>query len=211
MAVVGEDRMPSNNYTDIKPKESIKSPPANNEKKGKIKGIKKQTFGERIAENFLNLDREQIRDHLLFDWLFPEIISTFDSILRMIFFGDRNGGPKSARQNGRFGSRYSSAFDESRRERERTDLTRQNFKHIRLEFYNEKDAIKVLDDLRESLEESSGGYVTVKELYSHKYLELPTNYTMGNWGWYDLEDCVISYDGESYVLEMPKAVVVVKR
>lgn len=205
MATVGDDKMPSNNYTDIKPKESF-APPAEAPKK-KIKAKeKKRTFGERIAENFLNLDREQIRDRLLFDWLFPEIIATFDDILRMIFFGDRNGGPRSSRRGERGRSGYNSIYDERRRERERDDPTRQNFRHIKLVFYSREDAEEVLDDLRESLEESSGGFVTVKELYS--LADMPTNYAMTSWGWFDLEDCIITRDRDDWILEMPKAEVV---
>jgi hypothetical protein len=205
MATVGDDKMPSNNYTDIKPKESF-APPAEAPKK-KIKAKeKKRTFGERIAENFLNLDKEQIRDRLLFDWLFPEIIATFDDILRMIFFGDRNGGPRSSRRSERGRSGYNSIYDERRRERERDDPTRQNFRHIKLVFYSREDAEEVLDDLRESLEESSGGFVTVKELYS--LADMPTNYAMTSWGWFDLEDCIITRDRDDWILEMPKAEVV---
>lgn len=205
MATVGDDKMPSNNYTDIKPKESF-APPAEAPKK-KIKAKeKKRTFGERIAENFLNLDREQIRDRLLFDWLFPEIIATFDDILRMIFFGDRNGGPRSSRRGERGRSGYNSIYDERRRERERDDPTRQNFRHIKLVFYSREDAEEVLDNLRESLEESSGGFVTVKELYS--LADMPTNYAMTSWGWFDLEDCIITRDRDDWILEMPKAEVV---
>lgn len=205
MAVVGDDKMPSNNYTDIKPRGEIKAPASNEKKKSKVKGLKKQTFGERIAENFLNLDREQIRDRLLFDWLFPEIIATFDDILRMIFFGDRNGGPRGSRRGDRGRSGYNSIYDERRRERERDDPTRQNFRHIKLVFYTREDAEEVLDDLRESLEESSGGFVSVKELYSHENVDMPTNYTMTNWGWFDLEDCIITRDRDDWILEMPKA------
>lgn len=205
MAVVGEDRMPSNNYTDIKPKESINVPAESPKKKIKAKE-KKRTFGERIAENFLNLDREQIRDRLLFDWLFPEIIATFDDILRMIFFGDRNDGSRSSRRGERGRSSYNSIYDERRRERERDDPTRQNFRHIKLIFDTREDAEEILDELRESLEESSGGFVTVKELYS--LADMPTNYAMNSWGWFDLEDCIITRDRNEWVLEMPKAEVV---
>lgn len=209
MADVDSNRMrgqpKGNSYTDIRPREEIKKPEADGKQK-KIKAKeKKLSFGERIAENFLNLDYESIKDRLLFDWLFPEIIATAGDILRMIFFGDRNGGPRSSRRGERGRSGYNSIYDERRRERERNDPTRQNFRHIKLVFYNRGDAEDVLDDLRESLEESSGGFVTVKELYSHENVDMPTNYTMTYWGWHDLEDCLITRDRDDWILEMPKA------
>lgn len=205
MAVVGEDRMPSNAYTDIKPREAHSEIAEAPKKKIKAKE-KKRTFGERIAENFMNLDYEQIRDRLLFDWLFPEVIATAGDILRMIFFGDRNGGSRSSRSRDGRRSGYNSIYDERRRERERDDPTRQNFRRIKLVFYTREDAEEVLDELRESLEESSGGFVTVKELYS--LADMPTNYAMNSWGWFDLEDCLITRDRDDWILEMPKAEVV---
>lgn len=203
-----KERLPGNAYTQIKPKGPAPDKALATSEKKKIKAKeKKRTFGERIAENFLNLDHEQIRDRLLFDWLFPEIIATIDDVLRMIFFGDRNGGGRSRRsERGRSG--YNSIYDERKRERERErgDPTRQNFKRIRLVFYTRQDAEEVLDELRESLEESSGGYVTVKELYS--LTEMPTNYAMNKWGWYDLEDAMITRENDDYILEMPRAEVI---
>lgn len=213
MAEVDKDKLkekfPSNNYTEIKPREEI-APEETSKKKHRAKE-KRKTFGERIAENFLNLDREQIRERLLFDWLFPEIISTIDDILRMIFLGDRAGGSRRGRRDRdrRSGyTSYNSIYDEKRRDRDydSPDPTRQNFRRIRLEFYERDDADEVLDEMRESLEESDSGWVTVKELYSLS--DLPTNSAMYKWGWRDLEDCIITRQGDNYILEMPKAEVI---
>ena len=209
-----EERFPSNNYTQIKPREELikkddKQPEGKQKRKIRAKEQKK-SFGERIADNFLNMDHEQIRDRLLFDWLFPEIIATIDDILRMIFFGDRNGGGGRRRRDrdSRGYTSYNSIYDERRREKERDmpDPTRQNFKRIRLEYFSREDAEDVLDEIRECLAESSTGWVTVKELYSCS--DLPTNSTMWKWGWNDLEDCMITRKGDLYVLEMPRAEVI---
>ena len=212
MAEVDNDKMkeqfPSNSYTEIRPREETK--PAETAKKKHRAKEQRKTFGERIAENFLNLDREQIRERLLFDWLFPEIISTVDDILRMIFLGDKGTRTRRGRRDDRGGryTSYNSIYDERRRDRDADmpDPTRQNFRRIRLEFYDRDDADEVLDELRESLAESSSGWVTVKELYSLS--DLPTNSTMYKWGWQDLEDCLITRKGDLYVLEMPRAEVI---
>lgn len=210
-----KEQFPSNNYTQIKPREEVSKalakPEATNKqpvkRKGKVKEERK-SFGERIADNFLNMDLEGVRDRLIFDWLLPEVVSTVDDFLRMIFFGDRGGGRRSRDRDKRGGTYYNSIYDEKRRERDREerDPTRQNFKRIRLEFYEREDAEDVLDDLRESLAESRSGWVAVKELYS--LADLPTNSTMYKWGWNDLEDCMISRKGDNYILEMPRAEVI---
>jgi hypothetical protein len=209
-----EERFPSNNYTQIKPREEIVKKDDKQLTDGKAKKKihakeQKRTFGERIADNFLNMDHEQIRDRLLFDWLFPEIIATIDDVLRMIFFGDRNGGGRRRRDRDSRGyTSYNSIYDERRRDRDRDmpDPTRQNFRRIRLEFGDREDADDLLDQIREALEESDSGWVTVKELYS--LAELPTNSTMYKWGWTDLEDCMVTRKGDIYVLEMPRAEVI---
>ena len=210
-----KEQFPSNNYTEIKPREEIakitdKQPAATPKKKHPVRE-KRKTFGERIAENFLNLDHEQIRERLLFDWLFPEIIATVDDILRMIFLGDRAGSSRRSRRERGRGSgytSYNSIYDEKHRDRDydRGDPTRQNFKHIRLIYYDRQDADSDLDEMRESLEENENGWITVKEVYS--IAELPTNSTMLKWGWRDLEDAIVTRQGDDWILEMPRAEVI---
>ncbi len=212
--VARETRFPGNAYTNIKPKgeapqQSTDIPKPDEKKKPKIKPTKK-TVGERIAENFLAADREDIKEHLLFDWLIPEIKSAIEDIIHMVLYGTRGGsrGSRNRSGGGRY-TPYNSIYDERKRERERggdLDPTRQNFRRIRLTFYAREDAEEVLGDLRDSLEESSGGFVTVKELYS--LAELPTNSTMYKWGWFDLRDARILREGEDYTLEMPRAEVI---
>jgi len=202
MAEVDKDKMNLPATTENKPVKTEQK------KKPKVVGgdVKKKTFGERIADNFMNIDYDQIKDRLLFDWLFPEIIATLGDILRMIFSQDGRGRTRTSARRKRDGyTSYGSAYDE-RRERENRDPTRQNFRKIRLEFYEKEDAEEVLDDLRESLEESNADYITVRELYS--LADLPTNNTMLKWGWRDLEDCYIERNGENYVLHMPPAEVI---
>ena len=82
-----------------------------------------------------------------------------------------------------------------------TKIGRQGFRKIRLIFDSRKDAMKVLDDLREELEASEDYYVSVRTLY--RLADLPTSNVMLNWGWYDLEDCSIAQEGDYYILTMP--------
>ena len=212
MAEVEKDKLkeqfPSNDYTQIKPREEIgkqmdpakankPKPDKTKMKKGVVE--KKPTFGERIANNFMNIDYEGIKNRFLFDVLFPEIISALGDVLRAIFSQDGRG---STRKKGGGYTAYSSISDGSNRNRER-DITRQNFRKIKLEFYERDDAKDVLDDLRERLATSASGCVSVRDLYS--LADLPTNSTMLNWIWYDLEDCSIEPYGDHYALYMPPA------
>lgn len=204
MAEVDKEKL---GFTQIKPKEEVGKgiEPAKKTvpDKSKLKsGVvdKKPTFGERIANNFMNIDYEGIKDRFLFDVLFPEMISALGDVLRAIFSQDGRGTVRRKRGRGDY-TEYSSISDGSRR-REK-DITRQDFRKIKLEFYERDDAIEVLDDLREMLADSSSGYVYVRDLYS--LADLPTNSAMLNWVWYDLENCRVESNGGNYVLCLPPA------
>lgn len=212
MAEVDKDKLskqfPSSNLTQIKPREEVGNQlePAKKQvpEKSKMKsGVvnKKPTFGERIANNFMNIDYEAIKDRFLFDVLFPEMISALGDVLRSIFSQDGKGTVRRKRGRGDY-TEYSSISDGNSRQREK-DITRQDFRKIKLEFYEREDAEEVLDDIRERLESSSVDYIPVRDLYS--LADLPTNSAMLNWVWYDLEDCRIERNGENYVLRMPPA------
>ena len=202
-----KEQFPSNNYTQIKPKEEVgkalepakKAVPEKSKMKSGVVD-KKPTFGERIANNFMNIDYEAIKDRFLFDVLFPEMISALGDVLRSIFSQDGKGTVRRKRKDGY--TEYSSISDGNSRRREK-DITRQDFRKIKLEFYERDDAIEVLDDLREMLAESSSGYVYVRDLYS--LADLPTNSAMLNWVWYDLENCRVEPNGGNYVLCLPPA------
>ena len=204
MAEVDKDKL---GFTQIKPKDEVSKAlePAKKQvpDKSKMKsGVvnKKPTFGERIANNFMNIDYEAIKDRFLFDVLFPEMISALGDVLRSIFSQDGKGTVRRRRKDGY--TEYSSISDGNSRRREK-DITRQDFRKIKLEFYEREDAEEVLDDIRERLESSSVDYIPVRDLYS--LADLPTNSAMLNWVWYDLEDCRIERNGENYVLRMPPA------
>lgn len=204
MAEVNKDDLsrPSKSLAEIRPREAIATN-SNQQKRPKaVESEKEETFGDRIVRNAKGIDFDGIKDRLLFDWLFPEIISTLGDILRMIFSKDGRGRPRSSKKNGRYTS-YNSIYDEKHGDRDRRDPSKQDFRKIRLEFYDRDVVVEVLDELRENLEKSNGGYVTVRELYS--LADLPTNPAMFNWVWYDLEDCTIERVGDHYILIMPPA------
>lgn len=203
----GRDRFPGNAYTNIKGSVDGGVPKPEEEKPKKQNKAKeeKRTIGDRIADNFFAATGKDIGSYMLFDWLIPEIKEAILNALSMLLFGTRSGRRPSSDSRRKAGG-YNSIYDGQKRDREREDPTRQNFRRIRLVFSSRESAEDVRDDLRESLERSSGGFVTVKELYS--LAELPTNSTMYNWGWYDLEDVKIVRQDGDYILEMPRAEVI---
>ena len=85
----------------------------------------------------------------------------------------------------------------------RRDPIRQDFRKIKLKFCDREEAQEVLDILSDTLNDSSVDYVDVEYLY--RLADLPTNWVMREWVWYDLEDCSIYHQGNCYILKMPPA------
>lgn len=178
--------------------------------------LKEQTFGEKIVTNIKSIDKKEIKKHLIFDWFIPEFIDQVVGFLKQMFYGeDDRPASRASGRNGytAYGSRYRNRrpVNVDREMRDKRDReAKQNYAHIVISFGSSwDDATEVMDDLREMLEESSNGYVRVKDLYSHSNVGFPTNNTMDNWGWYDLEEMYIDdSDKDDLELIMPKAEVV---
>ena len=79
---------------------------------------------------------------------------------------------------------------------------RQNFRKIKLAFRTREDAHDVLHDLEDTYLDIYG-YATVRDLYS--LADIPTNWVMNSWGWYDLEGVTIEQKGDDWILTMPPA------
>lgn len=210
-----EEKYPSNAYTNITPKklQDREDGGGNNETekvKKKFSGkVKKKKLGERIADSFLMADRQDLKEHLFFDWFIPEVKAVIEDVVHMLLYGTSGGGGRSRKKDKGIGRLidYAGVYDEKKKNRDReVDPTRQNFRRIKLRFDSREEANEVIDEMRESLAANSAGYVTVKELYS--FLNEPTNYTMSRWGWYDLEDAMITRFRDDFILEMPSAEVI---
>ena len=83
---------------------------------------------------------------------------------------------------------------------------RQNIRKIKLLFNTQEDAYDVLYDLKDTLLENIEGYATVRDLYS--LADMPTNWAMNSWGWYDLKGVTIEQKGDEWILIMPPAVAI---
>lgn len=200
-----EQRFPPNDYTSIKPR--AQDIPSGDKKKDEIKPVargktKKKTFGERIAENFLATDREEIKEHLLFDWLIPGIKNAVEDIIHMLLYGEATD-PRIRRKRGE--SRvervpYNSIYDGKRR-RDDEYIPRKRNRSPELIFDTRQDAEEVLSTLFEYVDDY--GVATMKDLYS--LADMPTDHTMYKWGWYDLREATVVKVREGFLLKMPKA------
>ena len=206
-----EERFPGNSYTNIKPKEELDIPDKSKPAKKKSKDITaKKTFGERIADSFLEVDHKAIREKLIFDMLIPWLKDTAEDLLHMVLHGGAYSSSRRRDRDRPLKREYNSIYDGGRR-RDRDDepVERQNFRRIRILIRDERRKVAegVIRDLIEEQEDRGGGYITVKDLYSHPDVDLPTNYVQTDWGWRDLyfDDVRFTRDSDGWIIEMPKA------
>ena len=211
------EEFPGNSYTDIKPRkeDDISKKPSDDKKnKGRVHDRKK-TVGERIADSFLATDKEEIREHLLFDWFIPGIKTIVEDIVHMILYGDAaRGDGRIRRDRGESSLRrvsYNSIYDEKRR-RDDEYISRRGSRRPELTFDRRSDAEQVLSGVSELIEEY--GQATMKDFYNivsevtYGDIDIPTDYTMTRYGWTNLSAASVVHVRDGYLLKMPKAEVI---
>ena len=213
-----EERFPGNSYNNVSKSDSKPSGETPEKKKKKSKDITPtKTFGEKLADSFLNVDPKSILEKFFVNSVVPWLKDSAEDLFHMFL---HNGDSySSGRRRDRDGPRrrdYNSIYDGGGRRRDRDDddrvLERQNFRRIRILIRDDrrKYAEQVIRDLIEEQDDRGGGWITVKDLYSHEYVDLPTNYVQSNWGWKDLyfDDVRFTRDSDGWIIEMPKAEVI---
>lgn len=172
--------------------------------------VVKKTLGEKIAENFLVTDKEEIEDRVIYDYIIPGIKNLIEDIIHMILFGGSSNS-RIIRERGETRPRrvrYEDKFDERRRRDDEFVSYRPSRKPI-ITFSKESLANQVLSGLCEYVDDY--GRVTLKEFYSivsevtEGDIDVPTSWTMTKYGWYDMTGANITHTRSGWCLKMPKA------
>lgn len=159
---------------------------------------KKKSFIKRFAESFFVITKDDIEDKLLNEWLVPSIKNMIEDAVHMFLFGGRSRSRRRDDGDNRLRVvSYDKAYDESR-SRSTSSSSRRNRKP-ELVFDTREDAQRVYDAIYDYFDRYNR--VPVKELYS--LANMPTDFTMNDWGWFDLSDMSIVRVEEGYLLDMP--------
>lgn len=199
-------------YTNVenKPKEvtdiSVKKPSG---KRKEPRAVIKKSLGEKIAENFLATDKEEVENKIIYDFIIPGIKSLIEELVHLILYG-QSGGGRIIRERGETRPRrvlYENKFDERRRDEEY--VTYRPSRKPQITFIRESDANQVLGGLCEYIDDYER--VTLKEFYSiisevtEGDIDVPTSWTMTKYGWYDVSSATIVKVRGGWCLRMPKA------
>lgn len=177
-----------------------------------IKGVAKErqkSAGRQFVENFVNEDANTIKTHVLFDIVVPtlkDMISNgFQAALDMLLYGNvqERGNISSRGRRAGGGQTNYAAISQQKSNKKYSEGRSQICNDILFE--ERADAVVVLDELNESIEKY--GYVSCYDLYDAAGLSC--DYTLKNWGWYDLGSATVirTRDGD-YVINLPKPLVI---
>lgn len=170
---------------------------------------KKGSTGKAFIDNFINEDKDTIKSHILFDIIIPAVKDTifngFQTALEMLLYGNDSG-----RRNNRY---YSSGT------RRVTSSNPTNYNVIsnqrasrlvgsgghkicdQILFDDRADAMRVLDEITAQAEDY--GAVSAYALFDAAGLSC--DYTLKNWGWYDLNSAKVVRTREGdYTISLPK-------
>lgn len=199
------DQLPGNSFVDNSQKKIVmsRSNPDEREPSKPQQAVatgreKKKSFVKRFAESFFVITKDDIEDKLLNEWLVPSIKNMIEDAVHMFLFGGRSRSRRRDSDDNRLRVvSYDKAYDDSR-SRPSSSSARRNRKP-ELVFDTREDAQRVYDAMYDYLDRYSR--VPVKELYS--LANMPTDFTMNDWGWFDLSDMSIVRVEEGYLLDMP--------
>lgn len=177
--------------------------------KGAVKQ-KKKPAGKQFLENFVNEDGHTIKNHVLFDIIVPmlkDMISNgFQAAIDMLLYGGNSERGNRVASSGRRvistggNTNYNAISNTKKRYSEGRVQSCDDI------FFEERaDAVRVLDELTEQLDKF--GAVSAWDLYDAA--GLTCDYTLKNWGWYDLNSATVSRtrDGD-YIINLPKMLVI---
>lgn len=211
-SIDNDEQYPGNSYMEAQRKTTItkidsEETKPQTVKKPLVKGReKKKSFAKRFAESFFIITKEDIEEKLLTEWLVPGIKNMIEDAVHMVLFGGKSRAGYRKDENGnrlRVVS-YDKAYDDNR---SRGVISPRRNRKPELIFDTRDDADTVLETLFEYLEDYHR--VTVKDLYT--LADMPTDYTMNDWGWYDLSSAKVIRVEEGFLLDMPKVEVIKRR
>lgn len=167
-------------------------------KKGSAK-VRKRSFGEKFADVMFAMDIKDAVVGTVKEILVPAakdmFVDAVDGAVNRLVYEDSD----RRRRNKHGDIEYNSIY--SRRKRENVDEKPRPRNFIRdLEFDTRSDALEVLENLKDLLDEYQ--VVSVMDLYSSSGLK--TDPTQDKWGWYDLDEAEVIRTREGWVLNLPK-------
>lgn len=170
----------------------------------------KKTFGDKVAEVFIEEDLNEVKSYVLQDVIIPGIKNTILDVMEMLFFGGSRGRARGGNSNNREKVSYASYYkseSSSRSQRQNRDQQRSrvisnekvDYRHIVLR--NRNEAEEVVDKIIRRISEY--GSASVADLFD--LLDITGSYNDNNWGWTNERDIGIRRVSAGYLIDVAEA------
>jgi hypothetical protein len=203
MASNNNGELPSNSFKD-KQEKKVKAPVVQAK-------VKKKTFGEKVADTFIEDDVDSVKDYIIHDVLVPNIkdvlYDIFSGSMEMILFGGSNSGRSRSHSTAKTKSGKGeyvsySAYYNGKRSSEPVRSRRNGSYEVKDIICETKDeATTVLDSLQEAMDQYDG-YVSVCDLYDT--VGVAASFQDQKWGWTDIRGACVRRVRDGYMIVMPE-------
>lgn len=170
-----------------------------------------------LLSDFLASDVKTVSHNLLKDVLIPAARDTvskmFNGFIDGLLYGsDARTSSSRGSNDSRVYKTYERYVDPDIRHngpnRQGTPRPTRNFKSLsEIYFEDGSEARRVLNNMVTALEENNGEPFTVKDLYISLGMRDKADYTMDNWGWYNLDNARVTQTINGWLLKLPQPIV----
>lgn len=195
-------------------KKTIPDYPGNSIKEKKVESVvktpvkrKKQSFGRKLTENFVEEDKATVKDHLLYDVLIPAAKNTLSDMIKggidMILFGETSRNTSNTvRNKNRSYVSYGAYYDDPRGRQRNQISPRSRATHSfdDIVLGTRSEAEEVLSHMVDFIIDY--GQVTVADMYD--LVGVTSDYTDNKWGWVDLSRAVVSPVRGGFIIQLPR-------
>lgn len=168
--------------------------------------VQKKSLGRKIAETFVQDDKESIGEYLLLDILVPSVKDCVSDLvcnaINMILYGDTRGRGGSGQKTNYSGvSKSKISYRGETNERVAySHNARAGYDFSDIVMRSRADAVNVLNALKERIDEYD--VATVADFYD--LVDISSVFTDNNYGWYTLDNAYINQVRGGYIIVFPK-------
>lgn len=157
--------------------------------------VKRKNDLLKFADIFIQEDIENIKNYIIQDVLIPNIKRTISESINMLLYGEFSVKEKNSATNYR-------KFYEKNERKSNVNIAKakSRYEFNNIIFDTRSDAEEVLSEMRLAIK--AYDFVSVFDMYDFSGLQ--TDHIDTKYGWADLQDAMVTYTMEGYIIKLPR-------
>lgn len=157
--------------------------------------VKRKNDLLKFADIFIQEDIENIKNYIIQDVLIPNIKRTISESINMLLYGEFSVKEKNSVTN------YRKFYEKNERKSNVNIAKAKNrYEFNNIIFDTRSDAEEVLSEMRLAIK--AYDFVSVFDMYDFSGLQ--TDHIDTKYGWADLQDAMVTYTMEGYIIKLPR-------